>query len=163
MKYIKLYSLLYLFLIPFHLNANLNYDESVLQQKKNELDIMRQEFQEFMQQEDLRLAEKEKALNILQDDIMQSKSELDIKIKKNQDLIDAIDGKIADKSANIFNKTKAKIAAKIFDSMMLNGEIDKVFTILIKLKAKHVAKIFKYMDENYRAVLSELLINNKGE
>jgi len=163
MDYIKKYFLLYLFIIPYYLNANLNYDESVLQQKQNELEIMKQEFQEFIKREDLRLNEREKALNILQDEIIQDKKALDNKIEKNQKLLDAIDGKIADKSAKIFNMTKAKVASKIFDNMILGGEIDKVFTILIKLKAKHVAKILKYMDKDNRTMLSELLINKKGE
>jgi flagellar motility protein MotE (MotC chaperone) len=119
---------------------------------------MKNEFKEFIKSEEQKLEEREKALQILQDEISEEKSQLDTLIKKNQELIDAIDGKIADKSANIYNKMKAKVASGIFDQMMLEGEVDKVFTILIKLKPKHVAKILKYMDITNSTIISELMI-----
>ena len=54
---------------------------------------------------------------------------------------------------------KPKDAAKIFNKLIEDGEIDDVFDILLKLKEKKTTLILRFLSTEYSANITKMLQN----
>lgn len=79
-------------------------------------------------------------------------------------ILKEIRSEVVKKSIRVFELMKAKVAAEIFDQMILEGKIDDVFDIIVRLKEANVSNIMKTMSlENSSRLIQKLERYNKDK
>lgn len=87
-----------------------------------------------------------------------------LEIMKKLLLLKEIRSEVVKKSIRVFELMKAKVAAEIFDQMILEGKIDDVFDIIVRLKEANVSNIMKTMSlENSSRLIQKLERYNKDK
>jgi len=56
---------------------------------------------------------------------------------------------------NMYDKMKIGVIINIFNEMLNDGEIDKVYDIMIRMKEKKVMKIMKKLDVKTSTIIME--------
>ena len=137
---------------------------AALIKQKIEIKELKKELNVFYNKKEKEYQLRKKELKTLLTKIEKGKKEI-VEIRdENKKLLSDIKGEIANKTANIYNKMKPKIAAGIFNQMISEGKIEDVFDIILKLKEAKVTSLMKYISPKNASLLTQMLqdyrINN---
>lgn len=127
--------------------------------EKKEIMALKNDLNKFYNQKEQEYQKRQNELNSLLNKVKAEKKEIADLYKRNQDILKDIKGEVASKTSKIYNGMKPKVAATIFDNMILEGKIDDVFDIMLKLKEKKVTLIMKSMSIENAAKITEKLKN----
>jgi flagellar motility protein MotE (MotC chaperone) len=135
--------------------------EGAYVKEKKEIIALKKELNEFYNKKEKEYQENKAKIEKLLSKIKKEKDEIKTIYERNQEILKNIEGKVASKTAKIYNGMKPKIAGEIFTKMIKDGKIDDVFDIIITLKESKVTLLMKYLDKEDAADLTTMLKNYK--
>lgn len=145
------------------LNAAVETSSSLTKQKMEVLEL-KNELNNFYNEKEKEYQRQKKELEDILTKIEQEKSEIKRLYEKNDEILKEIRSEVVKKSIRVFELMKAKVAAEIFDQMILEGKIDDVFDIIVRLKEANVSNIMKTMSlENSSRLIQKLERYNKDK
>lgn len=145
------------------LNAAVETSSSLTKQKMEVLEL-KNELNNFYNEKEKEYQRQKKELEDILTKIEQEKAEIKRLYEKNDEILKEIRSEIVKKSIRVFELMKAKVAAEIFDQMILEGKIDDVFDIIVRLKEANVSNIMKTMSlENSSRLIQKLERYNKDK
>ena len=106
---------------------------------------LKNELNNFYNEKEKEYQRQKKELEDILTKIEQEKAEIKGLYEKNDEILKEIRSEVVKKSIRVFELMKAKVAAEIFDQMILEGKIDDVFDIIVRLKEANVSNIMKTM------------------
>ena len=115
------------------LNAAVETSSSLTKQKMEVLEL-KNELNNFYNEKEKEYQRQKKELEDILTKIEQEKAEIKRLYEKNDEILKEIRSEVVKKSIRVFELMKAKVAAEIFDQMILEGKIDDVFDIIVRLK-----------------------------
>ena len=143
------------------LNAAVETSSSLTKQKMEVLEL-KNELNNFYNEKEKEYQRQKKELEDILTKIEQEKAEIKRLYEKNDEILKEIRSEVVKKSIRVFELMKAKVAAEIFDQMILEGKIDDVFDIIVRLKEANVSNIMKTMSlENSSRLIQKLERYNK--
>ena len=111
------------------LNAAVETSSSLTKQKMEVLEL-KNELNNFYNEKEKEYQRQKKELEDILTKIEQEKAEIKRLYEKNDEILKEIRSEVVKKSIRVFELMKAKVAAEIFDQMILEGKIDDVFDII---------------------------------
>lgn len=145
------------------LNAAVETSSSLTKQKMEVLEL-KNELNNFYNEKEKEYQRQKKELEDILTKIEQEKAEIKRLYEKNDEILKEIRSEVVKKSIRVFELMKAKVAAEIFDQMILEGKIDDVFDIIVRLKDSNVSNIMKTMSvENSSRLVQKLERYNKDK
>ena len=145
------------------LNAAVETSSSLTKQKMEVLEL-KNELNNFYNEKEKEYQKQKKELGDILTKIEQEKAEIKRLYEKNDKILKEIRSEVVKKSIRVFELMKAKVAAEIFDQMILEGKIDDVFDIIVRLKEANVSNIMKTMSlENSSRLIQKLERYNKDK
>ena len=145
------------------LNAAVERSSSLTKQKMEVLEL-KNELNNFYNEKEKEYQRQKKELEDILTKIEQEKAEIKRLYEKNDEILKEIRSEVVKKSIRVFELMKAKVAAEIFDQMILEGKIDDVFDIIVRLKEANVSNIMKTMSlENSSRLIQKLERYNKDK
>ena len=145
------------------LNAAIETSSSLTKQKMEVLEL-KNELNNFYNEKEKEYQRQKKELEDVLTKIEQEKAEIKRLYEKNDETLKDIRAEVVKKSIRIFELMKAKVAAEIFDQMILEGKIEDVFDIIVRLKDSNVSNIMKTMSvENSSRLVQKLERYNKDK
>ena len=145
------------------LNAAVETSSSLTKQKMEVLEL-KNELNNFYNEKEKEYQRQKKELEDILTKIEQEKAEIKRLYEKNDEILQEIRSEVVKKSIRVFELMKAKVAAEIFDQMILEGKIDDVFDIIVRLKEANVSNIMKTMSlENSSRLIQKLERYNKDK
>lgn len=145
------------------LNAAVETSSSLTKQKMEVLEL-KNELNNFYNEKEKEYQRQKKELEDILTKIEQEKAEIKRLYEKNDEILKEIRSEVVKKSIRVFELMKAKVAAEIFDQMILEGKIDDVFDIIVRLKESNVSNIMKTMSlENSSRLIQKLERYNKDK
>ena len=145
------------------LNAAVETSSSLTKQKMEVLEL-KNELNNFYNEKEKEYQRQKKELEDILTKIEQEKAEIKRLYEKNDEILKEIRSEGVKKSIRVFELMKAKVAAEIFDQMILEGKIDDVFDIIVRLKEANVSNIMKTMSlENSSRLIQKLERYNKDK
>ena len=145
------------------LNAAVETSSSLTKQKMEVLEL-KNELNNFYNEKEKKYQRQKKELEDILTKIEQEKAEIKRLYEKNDEILKEIRSEVVKKSIRVFELMKAKVAAEIFDQMILEGKIDDVFDIIVRLKEANVSNIMKTMSlENSSRLIQKLERYNKDK
>ena len=145
------------------LNAAVETSSSLTKQKMEILEL-KNELNNFYNEKEKEYQRQKKELEDILTKIEQEKAEIKRLYEKNDEILKEIRSEVVKKSIRVFELMKAKVAAEIFDQMILEGKIDDVFDIIVRLKEANVSNIMKTMSlENSSRLIQKLERYNKDK
>lgn len=125
---------------------------------------LKNELNNFYNEKEKEYQRQKKELEDILTKIEQEKAEIKRLYEKNDEILKEIRSEVVKKSIRVFELMKAKVAAEIFDQMILEGKIDDVFDIIVRLKEANVSNIMKTMSlENSSRLIQKLERYNKDK
>ena len=154
-----------LIVIVFSLSLNAAVEtSSSLTKQKMEVLKLKNELNNFYNEKEKEYQRQKKELEDILTKIEQEKAEIKRLYEKNDEILKEIRSEVVKKSIRVFELMKAKVAAEIFDQMILEGKIDDVFDIIVRLKEANVSNIMKTMSlENSSRLIQKLERYNKDK
>lgn len=145
------------------LNAAVETSSSLTKQKMEVLEL-KNELNNFYNEKEKEYQRQKKELEDILTKTEQEKAEIKRLYEKNDEILKEIRSEVVKKSIRVFELMKAKVAAEIFDQMILEGKIDDVFDIIVRLKEANVSNIMKTMSlENSSRLIQKLERYNKDK
>ena len=145
------------------LNAAIETSSSLTKQKMEVLEL-KNELNKFYNEKEKEYQRQKKELEDILTKIEQEKAEIKRLYEKNDEILKEIRSEVVKKSIRVFELMKAKVAAEIFDQMILEGKIEDVFDIIVRLKDSNVSNIMKTMSvENSSRLVQKLERYNKDK
>ena len=145
------------------LNAAIETSSSLTKQKMEVLEL-KNELNNFYNEKEKEYQRQKKEIEDILTKIEQEKAEIKRLYEKNDEILKEIRSEVVKKSIRVFELMKAKVAAEIFDQMILEGKIDDVFDIIVRLKEANVSNIMKTMSlENSSRLIQKLERYNKDK
>ena len=145
------------------LNAAIETSSSLTKQKMEVLEL-KNELNNFYNEKEKEYQRQKKEIEDILTKIEQEKAEIKRLYEKNDEILKEIRSEVVKKSIRIFELMKAKVAAEIFDQMILEGKIEDVFDIIVRLKDSNVSNIMKTMSvENSSRLVQKLERYNKDK
>ena len=145
------------------LNAAVETSSSLTKQKMEVLEL-KNELNNFYNEKEKEYQRQKKELEDILTKIELEKAEIKRLYEKNDEILKEIRSEVVKKSIRVFELMKAKVAAEIFDQMILEGKIDDVFDIIVRLKEANVSNIMKTMSlENSSRLIQKLERYNKDK
>ena len=145
------------------LNAAVETSSSLTKQKMEVLEL-KNELNNFYNEKEKEYQRQKKEHEDNLTKIEQEKAEIKRLYEKNDEILKEIRSEVVKKSIRVFELMKAKVAAEIFDQMILEGKIDDVFDIIVRLKEANVSNIMKTMSlENSSRLIQKLERYNKDK
>ena len=145
------------------LNAAVETSSSLTKQKMEVLEL-KNELNNFYNEKEKEYQRQKKELEDILTKIEQEKAEIKRLYEKNDEILKEIRSEVVKKSIRVFELMKSKVAAEIFDQMILEGKIDDVFDIIVRLKEANVSNIMKTMSlENSSRLIQKLERYNKDK
>ena len=149
--------------LSLSLNAAVETSSSLTKQKMEVLEL-KNELNNFYSEKEKEYQRQKKELEDILTKIEQEKAEIKRLYEKNDEILKEIRSEVVKKSIRVFELMKAKVAAEIFDQMILEGKIDDVFDIIVRLKEANVSNIMKTMSvENSSRLVQKLERYNKDK
>ncbi|MGJ0287099.1 hypothetical protein [Aliarcobacter cryaerophilus] len=149
--------------LSLSLNAAVETSSSLTKQKMEVLEL-KNELNNFYNEKEKEYQRQKKELEDILTKIEQEKAEIKRLYEKNDEILKEIRSEVVKKSIRVFELMKAKVAAEIFDQMILEGKIDDVFDIIVRLKEANVSNIMKTMSlENSSRLIQKLERYNKDK
>lgn len=125
---------------------------------------LKNELNNFYNEKEKEYQRQKKEIEDILTKIEQEKAEIKRLYEKNDEILKEIRSEVVKKSIRVFELMKAKVAAEIFDQMILEGKIDDVFDIIVRLKEANVSNIMKTMSlENSSRLIQKLERYNKDK
>lgn len=155
----RIYFLFFIIVFNISLFAQKEEDSGYLTKQKIEIMQLKKEFNDFYNKKDKEYQERKKELETILAQVKKEKKEIEELVLENRKLLDEIQQTVQSKTAKIYNSMKPKIAAKIFDEMIEDGNFDDVFDIIMKLKEKNVTLLMKAISVQNAAKITEKLEN----
>ena len=153
-----------LILLLFSICLNAQETSSSLTRQKIEVMELKKELNNFYNEKEKEYQRQKKELEDILTKIEQEKAEIKRLYEKNDEILKEIRSEVVKKSIRVFELMKAKVAAEIFDQMILEGKIDDVFDIIVRLKEANVSNIMKTMSlENSSRLIQKLERYNKDK
>ena len=153
--------------LTFTYAAEERQSSAALIKQKIEVKELKKELNTFYNKKEKEYQVRKKELETLLSKIEKEKKEIQATRDENKELLSNIKGEVANKTANIYNKMKPKIAAGIFGQMISEGKIEDVFAIILRLKENKVTSLMKFISPKNASLLTQMLqdykINNKTE
>jgi len=148
----------YLIMVLFQiLVLNAVETSSSLTRQKMEVLELKNELNNFYTQKEAEYQTQKNELDGILEKIEQEKSEIKRLHDKNEALLKAIRAEVKEKSILVFEQMKAKVAAEIFDQMILEGKIEDVFDIILRLKESNISNIMKFLSLENASILTHKL------
>ena len=145
------------------LNAAVETSSSLTKQKMEVLEL-KNELNNFYNEKEKEYQRQKKELEEILTKTEQEKAEIKRLYEKNDEILKEIRSEVVKKSIRVFELMKAKVAAEIFDQMILEGKIEDVFDIIVRLKEANVSNIMKTMSlENSSRLIQKLERYNKDK
>ena len=145
------------------LNAAVETSSSLTKQKMEVLEL-KNELNNFYNEKEKEYQRQKKEIEDILTKIEQEKAEIKRLYEKNDEILKEIRSEVVKKSIRVFELMKAKVAAEIFDQMILEGKIEDVFDIIVRLKEANVSNIMKTMSlENSSRLVQKLERYNKDK
>ncbi|WP_066347094.1 MotE family protein [Aliarcobacter cryaerophilus] len=145
------------------LNAAVETSSSLTKQKMEVLEL-KNELNNFYNEKEKEYQRQKKEIEDILTKTEQEKAEIKRLYEKNDEILKEIRSEVVKKSIRVFELMKAKVAAEIFDQMILEGKIDDVFDIIVRLKEANVSNIMKTMSlENSSRLIQKLERYNKDK
>ena len=145
------------------LNAAIETSSSLTKQKMEVLEL-KNELNNFYNEKEKEYQRQKKELEDILTKTEQEKAEIKRLYEKNDEILKEIRSEVVKKSIRVFELMKAKVAAEIFDQMILEGKIEDVFDIIVRLKEANVSNIMKTMSlENSSRLIQKLERYNKDK
>ncbi|QKF58373.1 hypothetical protein ACN2EN_01795 [Aliarcobacter lanthieri] len=138
------------------LNANIETSSSLTRQKMEVLEL-KNELNNFYTEKEKEYQLNKKELEEILTKIEQEKAEIKRLHDKNEQILKDIRAEIQKKSIRVFELMKAKVAAEIFDQMILEGKLEDVFDIIIRLKEANISNIMKFLSLENASILTQKL------
>lgn len=151
----KLIILLFVFTSCFA--ANERESSAALIKQKIEIKELKKELNIFYDKKEKEYQVRKKELETLLAKIEKEKKDIKNIRDQNKKLLADIRGEIENKTANIYNKMKPKVAAGIFNQMITEGKIEAVFDIILKLKEGKVTSLMKFISPKNASLLTQML------
>jgi flagellar motility protein MotE (MotC chaperone) len=129
--------------------------------EKKEIKALKQELNSFYNKKEEEYQKRQSELKTLLNNIEKEKKEIEAIYQKNMDVLNDIEGLVASKTTKVYNGMKPKIAASIFNKMIIDGKIEDVFDIILKLKEKKVTLIMKFLSVENASLITQMLQNYK--
>ena len=159
--------LVFITCIVFSNAADERTSSAALIKQKIEIKELKKELNVFYNKKEKEYQTRKKELETLIGKIEKEKKEIQSLRDENTQLLSDIKGEVVSKTANIYNKMKPKIAAGIFNQMIIEGKIEDVFDIILKLKENKVTSLMKYISPKNASMLTQMLqaykVNNQNE
>ena len=155
--------ILIIIVFSLSLNAAVETSSSLTKQKMEVLEL-KNELNNFYNEKEKEYQRQKKEIEDILTKIEQEKAEIKRLYEKNDEILKEIRSEVVKKSIRVFELMKAKVAAEIFDQMILEGKIDDVFDIIVRLKEANVSNIMKTMSlENSSRLIQKLERYNKDK
>lgn len=155
------------FFLSFSCFAAEQTSSAALIKQKIEINELKKELNTFYNKKEKEYQSRKKELEALLSKIEKEKKEIQALRDENSQLLSNIKGEVTNKTANIYNKMKPKIAAGIFNQMISEGKIEDVFDIILRLKEGKVTSLMKFISPKNASLLTQMLqeykINNESE
>ncbi len=162
-------SFIFLFIIYSSISANAQQeDSSYLTKQKLEIKELKKELNLFYNRKEKEYQARKKELEDILKKIETQKAEIEKIKNENLQILQDINQTVENKTTKIYNKMKAKTAAKIFNQMIAEGKLEDVFAIIVRLKEKNITQMMRYLSVQNAAQLTEMFENydvkeEKGE
>ncbi len=135
--------------------------------QKIEIKELKKELNVFYNKKEKEYQKRKKEIETLLAKVEKERKEIASIRDENKKLLSNIKGEVVNKTANIYNKMKPKIAADIFNQMISEGKIEDVFDIILKLKEGKVTSLMKYISPKNASLITQMLQdyrrNNQNE
>jgi uncharacterized coiled-coil protein SlyX len=120
--------------------------EGEFTKEKGELAKLKKDLDLFYKDKDNEYKKQKLELENINKDIQAKLAKIEATKADNQKILDEINGKIADKSMELYAKMKEKLVYQILQEKINNGQINDVFDIIVRLKEKKVMILMKMFD-----------------
>ncbi len=137
--------------------------EGEFTKEKAELSKLKKDLDFFYKDKDNEYKKQKAELETLNKDIQAKLDKIEATKAENQKILDEIDGKISNKSIDLYAKMKDKLVYKILQEKIDNGKINDVFDIIIRLKEKKVMALMKMFDVKVSTELMDRMKNYKSK
>ena len=134
---------------------------AALIKQKIEIKELKKELNLFYNKKEKEYQERKKELETILAKIENEKKDIQSLRDENAQILKDIEGAVENKTAKIYNKMKAKVAAEIFNQMINDGKIEDVFDIILKLKEGNVTSLMKYLSPKNASMLTQMLHDYK--
>lgn len=145
-----------LILFSYYLLFAAETSSSLTRQKMEVLEL-KNELNNFYNEKEKEYQANKKELEDMLAKIEQEKSEIKRLYEKNDSILRDIRAEIKKKSIKVFELMKPKIAAEVFDQMILEGKLEDVFDIIIRLKDSSISNIIKFLSVENASILTQKL------
>ncbi|PLY06545.1 MAG: hypothetical protein C0625_08985 [Arcobacter sp.] len=143
------------------LNAEEKITSSALMKQKLEVIELKKDFNNFYNKKIKEYEDRKKELDTILTKVEKEKKEIENLRDENLRILKDIKGEVDSKTAKIYNKMKAKIAASIFNQMISEGKVEDVFAIILTIKENKVTELMKYLSPENASMLTLMLKNYK--
>lgn len=159
--------LIFLFFTSLSFSQEQKVSSTALIKQKIEIKELKKQLNFFYNKKEKEYQLRKKELETILKKIEKEKKDIQDLYSKNETILKDIKGEVESKTSKIYNKMKPKIAAGIFNQMMIEGKIEAVFDIILKLKENKVTSLMKYLSPKSASLLTQMLqdykIDNKNE
>ncbi|MCP4970043.1 MAG: hypothetical protein GY932_05540 [Arcobacter sp.] len=152
------------FLFSINLLLGLEEDKvssAALVKEKIEVQELKKQLNIFYNKKEKEYQLRKKELESILATIEKEKQEIKDLRDNNISLLKDIKGEVESKTSKIYNKMKPKIAAGIFNQMIIDGKIEDVFDIILRLKEKNVTLLMKYLSPKSASLITQMLKDYK--
>lgn len=147
----------FILLSIFTISLFSNETSSSLTRQKIEVLELKNELNNFYNEKEKQYQENKKEIEDIATQIEQNKAEIKRLHDKNEELLQDIRAEVVKKSIRVFEQMKAKVAAEIFNQMMLEGKTEDVFDIIIRLKESNISSIMRFLSLENASILTQKL------
>jgi len=137
--------------------------EGEFTKEKAELSKLKKDLDLFYKDKDNEYKKQKAELENVNKDIQAKLDKIEALKVENQKILDEIDGKIADKSMQLYAKMKEKLVYQILQEKINNGNINDVFDIIVRLKEKKVMILMKMFDTKTATELMDRMKDYKSK
>lgn len=132
-------------------------DAAGFMKERKEIQELKKELNTFYNKKEEEYKKRQVELKAILSKIESQKKAIEEIKAANEAILKDIEGAVASKTSKIYNKMKPKVAADIFNQMVIDGKIEEVFDIILKLKEKKVTQIMKFLDLESASMLTQML------
>lgn len=137
--------------------------EGEFTKEKGELSKLKKDLDLFYKDKDSEYKKQKTELENINKDIQAKLDKMEAIKVENQKILDEIDGKISNKSMDLYAKMKEKLVYQILQEKINNGNINEVFDIIVRLKEKKVMILMKMFDIKTSTELMDRMKNYKSK
>lgn len=136
---------------------------AALIKQKIEVKELKKELNIFYNKKEEEYQKRKKELDVILGKIEKERKEIESLKNQNLEILKDIKGEVESKTAKVYNKMKPKIAAGIFNQMIVEGKVEDVFAIILKIKENKVTALMKYLSTENASMLTLMLENYKNK